>query len=130
MSDHRYHSITELGDTLETGVPVPAIGKVVDPNNIEQTTVIRAGKPDVLPSNPNVFGVPEDLTIIPVQKDALKTFAIGADINNNNTVVNLIGDTVPTGVSIPAEGKVVPCKQPHPVNALQPDMKAYVPPGG
>ena len=114
--------INSLGDTIKTGVPVPAIGKVINPENVAQPTIIPAGEPEVVPINQNVHKIPESLTIIPVNKDLLKTFTPGVD-TSSFVLVNSMGDTVPTGVPIRTLGKVVPCKQPQPVKALTPRMK-------
>ena len=114
--------INSLGDTVKTGVPVPARGKVIDPNSVLKPKVIPAGKPKVVPTHQNIHKIPKNLTVIPVNKDALKTFTPGVD-TSSFVLVNSLGDTVPTGVPIPARGKVVPCRQPQPVKALQPLMK-------
>ncbi len=114
--------INSLGDTVKTGVPIPAIGKVIDPKSVAKPKVIPAGKPDVVPIHQNVHKIPENLTVIPVNKSSLKTFTPGVD-TSSFVLINSIGDTVPTGVPIPAKGKVVPCIQPQPVKALPPRMK-------
>ncbi|RLD31146.1 MAG: hypothetical protein DRI73_09260, partial [Bacteroidetes bacterium] len=61
--------VNSLGDTIKTGVPVPAIGKVINPENVAQPTIIPAGEPEVAPINLNVHKIPETLTVIPVNKD-------------------------------------------------------------
>ena len=91
--------INSLGDTVKTGVPVPARGKVIDPKNVAKPKVIPAGKPKVYPSHQNVHKIPEALTVIPVNKNLLKTFTPGVD-TSSFVLVNSTGDTVPTGVPI------------------------------
>ncbi|MHC4184222.1 MAG: ligand-binding sensor domain-containing protein, partial [Planctomycetota bacterium] len=114
--------INSLGDTVITGVPVPARGKVIDPNSVSKPKMIPAGIPKVVPTHQNVHKIPKILTVIPVKKDSLKTFTTGID-TSSFVLVNSTGDTVPTGVPIPVKGKVVPCIQPQPVKALPPRMK-------
>ena len=114
--------INSLGDTVKTGVPVPARGRVINPKSVAKPKVIPAGKPKVITTTQNVHKIPEALTVIPVNKDSLKTFTPGVD-TSSFVLVNSTGDTVPTGVPIPARGKVVSCRQPQPVKALPPGMK-------
>ena len=103
-------------------MPVPARGRVIDPDSVAKPKVIPAGKPKVYPTSQNVHKIPEALTVIPVNKDSLKTFTPGVD-TSSFVLKNSAGDTIPTGVPIPAKGKVVPCRQPQPVKALPPLMK-------
>ena len=44
--------INSLGDTLKTGVPVPARGTVPDPKNLAKPKVVPAGIPRVVPVPP------------------------------------------------------------------------------
>jgi len=115
--------INSLGDTVITGVPIPARGNVIDPDSLAKPKVIPAGKPEVVPAILNVHKIPKNLTVIPVNKDLLRTYTPGVDTYRPYTLVNSTGDTLPTGVPIPAKGKVVPCIQPQPVKALPPRMK-------
>ena len=114
--------VNSFGDTLKTGVPIPASGKTIHPDSVGQPEIIPAGNPKVVSTNLNVHIIPEALTIIPVNTDSLKTFIPGID-TSSFVLVNSIGDTVTTGVPIPAEGKVMPCIQPLPVKALRPRTK-------
>ena len=114
--------INSLGDTVKTGEPVPARGKVIDPGSLAKPKVIPAGEPEVFPVHLNEYKIPQTLTVIPVNKDSLKTCTPGID-TSSFVLVNSIGDMIPTGVPIPARGKVVPCRQPQPVKALLPRMK-------
>jgi len=102
--------INSFGDTVKTGVPIPARGNIIDPNSVAKPKVIPAGKPKVVPIRPNIHKIPKDLTVIPVHKGSLKTITPGVD-------------TVPISISVPARGKIVPCKQPIPVKASPPLMK-------
>ncbi|KPL12857.1 MAG: hypothetical protein AMS26_16045 [Bacteroides sp. SM23_62] len=122
--DSIYPIVNSLGDTLQTGVPVPARGKVIDPKSVAQPKVVPAGKPRVVPVPQRVHKIPEILTVIPVNKESLKTFTPGVD-TSSFVLVNSLGDTLPTGVPIQTKGKVVPCRQPQPVRASPPLMKDY-----
>ena len=66
--------INSMGDTLKTGVPVPAKGKVIDPVRVAKPKIIPAGEPKVFPTNLNVHKIPEVLTVIPVNKNSLRNF--------------------------------------------------------
>ncbi len=114
--------INSLGDTIQTGIPVPANGKAILPENVSQPKTIPAVESKVVPTNLNVHKIPESLTVIPVNTDSLKTFTPGVD-TFSFVLVNSTGDTIPTGVPIPLKGKVVPCRQPKPVKALPPHMQ-------
>ena len=83
--------------------------------------MIPAGKPEVVLIPKNVHKIPENITVIAVDKSALKTFTPGVD--TSSFVLIQLGDTIPTGVPISVKGKVVPCIQPKPVRALPPLMK-------
>jgi signal transduction histidine kinase/ligand-binding sensor domain-containing protein/DNA-binding response OmpR family regulator len=114
--------INSLGDTIKTGVNLPIQGHVIDPGTLPKPLVIPAGTPQVIPVTRYTFKVPENVKIIPVNKDSLKSYQPGRDIFMPFTLVNSTGDTVPTGVPIPVKGKVVPCKMPEPVVALRPRL--------
>jgi signal transduction histidine kinase/ligand-binding sensor domain-containing protein len=114
--------INSLGDTVITGLPVAARGKVIDPGSLAKPKVIPAGKPEVVCPDLNVHKIPESLTVIPVNKDLLRTFTPGVD-TSTFVLVNSTGDTVPTGVPLPAQGKIVTCMQPQPVKASPPRRK-------
>ncbi|HEC44030.1 MAG TPA: hypothetical protein ENI20_14505, partial [Bacteroides sp.] len=114
--------LNSLGDTIITGVPVPAKGKAIHPDSVAQPKIIPAGEPKIVSMNLNVHEIPEALTVVPVNKNSLKIFTPGVD-TSSFVLVNSTGDTVPTGVPIPTKGKVVPCIQPQPLEALLPHMK-------
>ena len=114
--------INSLGDTLQTGIPVPANGKAILPENVSKPKTIPKGIPKLVHTNQNVHKIPESLTVIPVNSDSLKTFTPGVD-TSSFVLINSIGDTVPTGVPLPVKGKVVPCRHPQPVKVLPPQMQ-------
>jgi len=113
--------INSLGETVVTGRPVPASGKVIDPQSVAKPKVIPAGKPNAIHIQQTIHKIPETLTVVPVNESSLRTFTPGVD--TSSFVLVQFGDTIPTGVPIPAIGKVVPCLQPQPVRALPPLMK-------
>ena len=91
--------VNSFGDTLKSGVPVPARGRVIDPKSVAKPKVIPAGKPKVFPIFQNVHKIPKNLTTIPVNRDALETLTPGID-TSSFVLVNSTGDTIPTGVPI------------------------------
>ena len=131
-SDQKVGSVTEdpispiintQGDTVVTGSPVPAKGKVIEPGSVAKPSAMPAGKPRVVPAHLNVRMIPSDLKIKPVHIiDLLKTPTPGAE-PSSFVLVNSTGDTLPTGVPVPAQGKAVPCMFPRPVPTLPPGMK-------
>ncbi len=111
--------INSVGDTVKTGVPIPARGRVIRPNSTDQPNIIPAGEPKVVPVNRNEHKIPEALTVITINKNLLKTFTLGVD-TSAFVLVSSTGDTIRSGVPIAITGKVVSCKQPQPVEALPP----------
>ncbi len=114
--------INSLGDTIITGKPIPAIGKVIDHDSVGRPKIISTGKPKVVNIKSNKHIIPENLTVIHVNKDELRTFTSGVD-TSSFVLVNSIGDTVPTGIPIPTKGNIVPCLLPIPVKALPPSSR-------
>jgi ligand-binding sensor domain-containing protein/serine phosphatase RsbU (regulator of sigma subunit) len=115
--------INSLGDTLITGVPIPAQGRVIDPGSVSAPRLRQAGKPEVIPTHLNVHNIPKNLRTQAVHGvDLLKTKILGAE-SSDFVLVNSTGDTVRTGIPIPLEGKEVPFVQPNPEIALPPGMK-------
>jgi len=113
--------VNAFGDTIITGVPIPVKGIVINPDGVAKPKKNLVGKPEVVPTNMNVHKIPNTLTVIPVNKDSLKTFTPGVD-TSSFVLVNTTGDTIPTGVPIPVIGKVVPCIYPQPVKSSPPRM--------
>ena len=115
--------VNSLGDTLITGVPIPAIGKIIHPDSVSKPNVVQVGLPKVDSANTNVHlvGIPKVITI---NQDALVTLPFGE--GKGGVLVNSIGDTIPTGIAIPTKGKTVPTKQPQPIPALAPRFKDNV----
>ncbi len=122
--------ILESGDTLITGVPIPAMGKVIHPDSVTQPKVVPyIPSSSTYNAHPNRHKIPENLTKISVNKDSLTTIPISlphlavAGIDTTHYLINSTGDTVKTGIPIPAKGKTVPTIQPQPTPALPPAFK-------
>ena len=116
--------INSLGDTLKTGVPLQITGKVIDPSTLAKPKVIPVGRPEVVRAHLNVHEIKENPTFFTVNKDLLQSYKLGGD-TSSFILLNSTGDTVPTGVPIPARGKVIPCKEPQPILALLPRRMDY-----
>ncbi len=115
--------INSLGDTLKTGVPLQITGYSLDSGIPEKPRILPARSPKVVPIARNVHKIPEELTIIPVNRDSLHSFTSDKDIMFPFILVNSTGDTIPSGVPLPIKGRVVPCLMPLPVKALMPRIK-------
>jgi len=112
--------INSLGDTIPTGVEIAVSPKTYRINEIMDVKVVRAGEPIVIPAHPNKI-IKEKLEIKSIKVDLEVLFEpVKEDNSNPASLVNSLGDTIPTGVPIPALGKRVPIKWPKPISALPP----------
>jgi ligand-binding sensor domain-containing protein/serine phosphatase RsbU (regulator of sigma subunit) len=118
--------ILESGDTLITGVPIPATGKTIHPDSVARPKVVPYTPSDsIYNAHPNVHKIPDNLTVIPVNKNSLITILVG-EITKNDTLhyfVNSIGDTLKTGIPIPTTGTKISTIQPLLTKALLPRFK-------
>jgi ligand-binding sensor domain-containing protein/serine phosphatase RsbU (regulator of sigma subunit) len=116
--------ILESGDTLQTGVPILAKGKVIHRDSVTApVSTPLNGQPKVVPTNTNVHKVGEPKIVeVPLLGGVRGGFSPNLD-SSNFVLVNSTGDTIPTGIAIPTKGKVVPTKQPQPIPALPPRFK-------
>ena len=114
--------VNSYGDTLETGVPVPARGKAIHPESVALPKIVPAGEPRVVPNNLDVFTVPEAPRTQPVSTESQLIYTPGVD-STSFVLVNSTGDTIPTGVSLTISGLVGPCYLPPAIKALPPRMK-------
>ena len=114
--------INSFGDTVHTGIPLQIAGKSVRPDSAGPPVSVRAGEPMVVSANLNTRKVPETLEVVPVDENSLRTYSIGVD-TSTFVLKNSVGKILPTALPIPVTGKVVPCRQPQPVDALPPRMK-------
>ncbi|MEN2284509.1 hypothetical protein AAGF08_20355, partial [Algoriphagus sp. SE2] len=118
-------NILSSGDTLITGVPIPSRGKLIHPDSVAKPRVVKATSPQSLErhnTHPNRHKIPENLPTFPVDHSQLKTVKLGEG-NKDFVLINSIGDTIPTGIPIPARGKTVKAIQPLPTKALPPAFK-------
>ncbi|MFC3879815.1 two-component regulator propeller domain-containing protein [Algoriphagus namhaensis] len=115
--------ILSSGDTLITGVPIPARGKLIHPDSVASPRVVKAVTELVkVNAHPNRHIIPENLPTFQVDHSQLKTVKFGEG-NKDFVLINSIGDTIPTGIPIPARGKTVKAIQPPPTKALSPAFK-------
>ncbi len=115
--------INSMGDTVKTGVTYPMKGIVIDPGTVSLPVLILAGEPREVPANLNVHRIPEDLIIRPVHIIDLLTSSSFEAESSSFVLLNSKGDTLPTGIPIPAEGREVPCVQPQPVLTIPPGIQ-------
>jgi signal transduction histidine kinase/ligand-binding sensor domain-containing protein/AraC-like DNA-binding protein len=114
--------VSIMGDTFKTGVPVPVQGKIIHPDSAWYPLIIPVGEPQVVHVSSNVHKIPKTIPSIPVDNKKLRTFTLGVD-TPSYMLVNPAGDTLLTGVPVPATGNVVHCIQTQSVNALPLSMK-------
>jgi ligand-binding sensor domain-containing protein/serine phosphatase RsbU (regulator of sigma subunit) len=115
--------ISSTGDTVQTGVPIRARGIIRDPKDYEPPVVVRAGTPLKFEAHPNVLVVPEELRQPPVKVLSLFQPVEAAEDREQITFTNFTGDTVPTGIALPVEGRAEAFRQKRAMPALPPGMK-------
>ena len=96
--------MTIAGDSIPTGVPIPAKGKWIHPDSVDKPEIIQLrGKPHVVPAYSNAFpaSTPE---VIQIPK--------------NLTVTSPGKNGIPAPKTVPVRGKIVPAIQPPPLPAL------------
>ncbi len=108
--------VNSLGDTIKTGIPIPAIGKYIHPDSVSKPKSFPARLGKTEPAHPNVHLNSENLTVIPVNENKLKKIAVTN--GKNHFFINSFGDKVLTGVPIPAVGKQIPYSNPKSTSAL------------
>ncbi|MDB4533878.1 SpoIIE family protein phosphatase [Vicingaceae bacterium] len=99
--------VNSLGDTLQTGVPIPAQGKVIHPDSVSApVSTPLNGQPKIVPTNTNVHkaGTPKVIEA--------KSYTPNLD-SITAILINSTGDTVKTGIPIPTTGKLVQAKPPQ-----------------
>ena len=118
--------ITESGDTLITGVPIPSKGKTIHSDSVSKPQMVAYTPSDsIYNAHPNLHKIPDKLTTIHVNKDSLTNILVNeiAKSDTAHYLINSTGDTIKTGRPIPATGKIVPTNQPKPIKALAPRFK-------
>ncbi len=114
------------GDTLVSGTPIPAIGKIIHPDSISLPKAVPYTPSDsTYNAHPNVHQIPDELTVLPVNHDALTVIPLDeiAENDTSHYLITSAGDTIKTGVPIPTKGKVVTAIQPQFTPALPPRFK-------
>jgi ligand-binding sensor domain-containing protein/signal transduction histidine kinase len=120
--------INSLGDTIVTGVPVPARARRMHPDNVVEPIVVQAPSLESLERNnahPNRFSITGEITAIPLDRSLLKINRIPqvAEGDTTHYMLNSTGQKVRTGVPTPTQGNLVPVVHPIPVNALPSAIK-------
>ncbi|HAS46837.1 MAG TPA: hypothetical protein DCS93_40505, partial [Microscillaceae bacterium] len=102
--------LTRKGDTIVTGKPIPLDSQVVWLDSMPPPKTIPVqGKPQVIRINTHIRKAGKPELVIPA-KDLLIP-----PKDTNFVLTNHKGDTIPTGVPIPVQKRVVPAKQVKPV---------------
>lgn len=107
--------ILATGDTLKSGVAVEVAGYKVPPESVLPPKVIRAGRPEKVAANTNMTKAAEP--------EIVKAIPLAPVMDSVHFTINSSGDTLPTGVPIPVQGKTLPAKYPSPVIAMPPRYK-------
>src|SRR6187455_221668 len=71
--------INSFGDTVITGSFYSIRGNVIPPEKLEQPKSVPAGKPFVEQAYSNIYPVPGNLKVIPVDENQLLHFVYGRD---------------------------------------------------
>ena len=109
---------------LKAGVSTPAIPEIIHPDSIDkpQSFAVNPASVTTIDAQFRRRYVPEEPTIIPINKSQIKTIRFGKG-DPDFVLVNSRGDTIPTGIPIPARGKVVKAIHSKPTRALPPASK-------
>jgi len=109
---------------LKAGVSIPATPKIIHPDSVAKPQSFTVDQAALTTKNafPNRHQLPDDLTIIPIDKSQLEIINLGEG-NPDFVLLSSTGDTIPTGVPVPAKGKVVKAIHTKPTQALPPATK-------
>ena len=109
---------------LKAGEVITAKPKIIHPDSVAkpQSFTVDPLALTTINIQSNQHQIPEEPTTIPVDRSQLKTITLGEG-NSEFVLVDTMGDTIPTGVPIPAVGKVVEAIHSKPTKALPPDSK-------
>jgi len=104
---------------LKEGVSIPATPKIIHPDSVAkpQSFAVDHAAQTTINAHPNRRQIPNEPTSIPVDRSQLRTIPLGEG-NPDFVLVNSIGDTIPTGVPVPAMGRVVHAIHSRPTKAL------------
>ncbi|MCC5941543.1 MAG: hypothetical protein JJU37_08385, partial [Balneolaceae bacterium] len=109
---------------LKTGVSIPATPRIIHPDSLAKprSFAVDQAALTTINAHPNRHQIPSELTTIPVDKSQLKTIHLGEG-NPDFVLLNSVGDTIPTGVPVPAMGRVVKATRSKPTKAMPPATK-------
>ena len=109
---------------VKSGVPIPATPKIIHPDSVAkpQSFTVNPAALTTINAHPNRHQIPEELTTIPIDKSQLEIIKAGEG-NPDFVLLSSTGDTIPTGVPVPAKGKVVKAIHSKPTKALPPATK-------
>jgi len=109
---------------LKAGVPFAATPKIIHPDSVARPQTFTVVQATLTKKNAhtNRHPIPNERTIIPVEKSQLKTIKVGEG-NPDFILINSVGDTIPTGVPVSTKGKVVKAIHSKPTKALPPATK-------
>jgi signal transduction histidine kinase/ligand-binding sensor domain-containing protein/DNA-binding response OmpR family regulator len=114
--------ITSSGESVITGVPVPARGRVIDPNSVDMPVIVPAGKPTMVPAHLNLDNIPGAFPRVPLDIKSLSKIPAKLDPIFTQEK-RMEADTSSLIKLRRALGRPVPSRQPEPVKALPPLMK-------
>ena len=114
--------INSLGDTVKTGEPVKARGRVIDPGSVENPRIVPAGDPIIVPVHLYLNNLPGAFPLINLDNSTLNKIALNLD-PSFFTRKEINGETEIMEVSAPAQCIPVATSQPKPLKALPPMMK-------
>jgi len=116
------------GDTLQTGIPIPAKWKEVHPDSV--TKPMRTKAPQLqyltqIKAHQNINRVPDNPRRIFINEDTLTRIPVNSigNLSTSHFLLNSKGDTVRTGVPIKAKAKHVQIHHPRLSPALLPRFK-------
>jgi signal transduction histidine kinase/ligand-binding sensor domain-containing protein/CheY-like chemotaxis protein/AraC-like DNA-binding protein len=116
------------GDTLKTGVHIPALGKIIHPDSVSRPKSFPV-TPKGLLIKKNVYSnrkiISVNLTVILIDTSKLTYIPVPELVEGDTShfIINSMGTKLATGTSIPTRGKVVPAIQPESEVALLPQIK-------
>jgi signal transduction histidine kinase/ligand-binding sensor domain-containing protein len=106
------------GKTIPTGIPIPAVGKRINPDSIAPPKLLTTTPTSsTIKTRNNVYPVPDKLQQIPVDESKLIKHNT-ANSPQGYTIKNLLGGNTPTGKPIAAKGKTAKGVSPKIIPAL------------
>lgn len=111
------------GAELTTGESLPITGREIKAETVTPTAVILARKPARIPAHQNRHKIPENLTFKTYEFFDLREKSLPGQDPSSFVLLNSTGDTLPTGIPIPIEGRVVKGKQAPPMETREPGIK-------